>query len=248
MTAQNPGSAILTRITQRERDRLKADLLHCLSETPLYNQLIFRGASALHGVYLHERYSEDLDFFALPALADGFVSAIHEAGIMLEERPNAVPVYACRGAVHMRVELGVDVIAMHYPEEHFLVPQAGIYQAINGETAPVRTYPLPALLARKLRYVMRRRFAVDFYDLWVGLEKHPECAPEMQEIVRRREAGSQGGERYRAEGALANLDGLEATWHNELYALMPCVPAFESVRRDLTHWLPLFEAGRKSLG
>lgn len=245
---QNIGSAILTRITQRERDRLKVTLLQALSGTPLFDQLIFRGASALHGVYLHERYSEDLDFFALPPLAADFVPAFQMAGMLLEERPGAVPVYACRGAVHTRVELGVDVIAMHHPEEAFLVPLSATYQAINGQTAPVRTYPLSALLARKLRYVMRRRYAVDFYDLWIGLEKHPECAPEMQEIVRRREGGMEGGERYQSLGALANLAGLEATWHEELHALMPRVPAFETVRRDLTYWLPLFEAERKSFG
>ena len=63
------GTSILTRIAQRERDGLKVALLSALSTAPLFGQLIFRGASALHGVYLHERYSEDLDFFASPVLA-----------------------------------------------------------------------------------------------------------------------------------------------------------------------------------
>jgi hypothetical protein len=217
-------------------------LLQNLSQTPLIHRLLFRGASALHGVYLHERYSEDLDFFAASELASTAVAAFGAAGLTLEERPDAVPVYVCRGAVHTRVELGVDVIAMHYPEESFLVPETATYRGIAGETATVRTYPLSALLARKLRYAMRRRFAVDFFDLWIGLEKRPECAPEMQEIVRRRELGGAGGERYRAEGAVASFAGLEATWHDELHALMPRVPDYETVRRDLTHWLPLFES------
>jgi len=243
---QNTGTAILTRIAQRERDGLKVTLLRTLSEAPLFCRLIFRGASALHGVYLHERYSEDLDFFAPPAQAADAIALFGSVGILLEKRPEAVPVYARRGAVHERVELGVDVIAMHHPEESFLVPQAATYRGISGETDPVRTYSLPALLARKLRYVLRRRFAVDFYDLWVGSEKHPECAPEMCEIVRRREAGFSSGERYRAGAALANLAGLGATWQDELHALMPRIPPFEVVRRDLARWLPMFEAGEET--
>ncbi len=171
-----------------------------------------------------------------------------DVGIVLEKRQDATPIYVGCGAIHKRIELGVDVIGVHYPEDTFLTPQLAVYCGITDKTAPVRTYPLCALLARKLRYVMRRRFAVDFFDLWIGLEKHPECAPKMQKIVRRRELGGGGGEMYRAEGAQANLAGLEATWHDELHALMPRVPAFETVRRDLSHWLPQFEAERKAFG
>ena len=235
------ASAILTRVAQRERDGLKITLLHTLCATSLFGQLVLRGGSALHGVYLHGRYSEDLDFFASPGLAMNVCTKFGEVGLTLETRQDAAPIYVGRGAVHERVELGIDVIGIHYPEDGFLAPQPAVYRAISGETAPVRTYPLPALLARKLRYVMRRRFAVDFYDLWIGLEKHPECVPEMQEIVRRRELGGGGGEHYHAESALAGLDALEASWHEELAALMPRVPEFGQVRRDLTHWLPLFE-------
>jgi len=244
-SAPDLGTLILTRIAQRERDSLKAAVLRSLHDTSLYGQLIFRGASALHGVYLHERYSEDLDFFAAPELAADACAAFCQAGLSLESRPDAVPVYAHRGAVHERVELGVDVIAAHYPEESFLIPQEAVFRAVTGETAPVRTYSLPALLARKLRYVMRRRYAVDFYDLWIGLEKHPEGAGEMREIVRRRESALTCGGCYRAEAALMNLDSLETTWQAELDALMPRVPAFARVRRDLAHWLLSYEAGEE---
>ena len=240
------ASAILTRVAQRERDRLKIAMLHTLYATSLFGQLLLRGGSALHGVYLHERYSEDLDFFAKPGLAMNVCTQFSSAGIVLETRQDAAPIYVGCGAIHKRVELGVDVIGVHYPEESFLMPQPATYQAINGETAPVRTYTLAALLARKLRYIGRRQFAVDFYDLWIGLEKHPECAPEMQEIVRRREMGVTDTDRYRADVALMGLEALETTWHDELYALMPRVPAFETVRRDLTHWLPMFEVGKES--
>lgn len=235
------ASAILARVAQRERDGLKIAALRRLCATPLFSQLVLRGGSALHGVYLHERYSEDLDFFADPGLAMNVCRVFGEAGLVMEARPDAAPIHVGRGTVHERVELGVDVIGIHYPEEGFLVPCEANYRSITGEMAPVRTYPLPALLARKLRYVMRRRFAVDFYDLWIGLEEHPECSPEMQEIVRRREIGGAGGERYRAEGAMANFAGLEVSWHEELMALMPRVPEFGQVRRDLAHWLPQFE-------
>ncbi len=242
------GSAVSRRIGQRQKDSLKAQLLNFISTTTLYDHLILRSGSALHGVYLHERHTEDLDFFAHPAIAANFFTAFQESGIVLTERPGGItPVYAAPGLAQARIEIGVDVLGMTYPEESFLVPQVQTFRAVSNATAPVRTYTLPALLARKLRYVMWRRYAVDFYDLWIGLEKHPECASEMQEIVRRREIGGAGGEIYWAEGAMANFAGLEETWHDELYTLMPRVPAFETVRRDLSHWLPLFEAERKAI-
>ena len=235
------ASAILTRVAQRERDGLKITLLHTLCATPLFGQLVLRGGSALHGVYLHGRYSEDLDFFANPGLAMNVCTRFGEVGLTLETRTDAAPIYVGQGAVHERVELGIDVIGIHYPEDSFLVPQPAIYRAITGKTAPVRTYPLPALLARKLRYAMRRRFAVDFYDLWIGLEKHPEVAPDIREIVRRREVGVAFHERYQAGTARMGLDALEASWHEELAALMPRVPGFGQVRQSLAYWLPLFE-------
>ena len=238
------GSALSRRIGQRQKDGLKAQFLNSISVTPLYDHLVLRSGSALHGVYLHERYTEDLDFFASPAVAASFLTAFQEAGLLLTERADGIaPVYAAPGLAQARVEIGVDVLGMTYPEESFLAPQQQTFRSLGGATAPVRTYALPALLARKLRYVMWRRYAVDFYDLWIGLEKHPECASEMQEIVQRRELGSAGGERYRAEVAMANFAGLEATWHGELHALMPRVPEYEAVRRNLARWLPLFEAG-----
>ncbi len=236
------GSAISRRIGQRQKEQLKVRFLRLLNATPLYEQLVLRSGSALHGVYLHERYTEDLDFFAPPTIAEDFPAAFHSVGLSLEKRGAGItPVYAAPGLAQGRVEIGVDVLAMSYPEESFLVPETHTFRAVSGETASVRTYTLPALLARKLRYVMWRRYAVDFYDLWIGLDKCPECAPEMREIVRRRELDGTGGERYRAEGAMVNFAGLEASWREELTALMPRVPEFGQVRRDLAHWLPVFE-------
>jgi len=236
------GSAVSRRIGQRQKDQLKVHFLKRLSLTPLFDQIVLRSGSALHGVYLHERYTEDLDFFALPALAHNAQAAFAEVEMVLEHRADGIaPIYAAPGLAQARVEIGVDVLAASYPEESFLVPEPHTFRSVSGETAPVRTYPLPALLARKLRYVMWRRFAVDFYDLWIGLEKHPEAAPDIREIVRRREVGVADKDRYRAEVAQAGLDALKASWHEELAALMPRVPEFQQVRQGLAHWLPLFE-------
>ncbi len=238
----NVGSAISRRIGQRQKNQLKARFLKLLSATPLYDQLILRSGSALHGVYLHERYTEDLDFFAPPVIAEDFPAAFQSIGLCLEKRGEGItPVYVAPGLAQGRVEIGVDVLAASYPEESFLVPEPHLFRAVSGEMAPVRTYPLPALLARKLRYMMWRRYAVDFYDLWIGLEKRPEVAPEMSEIVRQRESGVAFHERYRADTARMGLDALEASWHEELAALMPRVPEFGQVKQALAHWLPQFE-------
>lgn len=237
------GSAVSRRIGQRQKEQLKVHFLKRLSLTSLFDQLVLRSGSALHGVYLHARYTEDLDFFALPALAHNAQAVFAEVGLTLERRADGIaPIYAAPGLAQARVEISVDVLAASYPEESFLAPEPHTFRAVSGETAPVRTYPLPALLARKLRYVMWRRFAVDFYDLWVGLEKHPEVAPDIREIVRRREVGVAFHECYRAGTARMSLDALEASWHEELAALMPRVPEFGQVQRDLAYWLPLFES------
>lgn len=78
------GTSVLIRIAQREQDSLKVGLLSAICTTSLSHQLVFRGASALHGVYLHERYSEDLDFFAAPEIVVNAVAAFDAAGLMLE--------------------------------------------------------------------------------------------------------------------------------------------------------------------
>jgi hypothetical protein len=90
---------ILHRILSRQRTRMIADLLFCISTHPVRSYLALGGPAALHGVYLKGRAIEALDFVGRPGIAlrlpellrqTPFVfKALPEHGFFLVSRPDS---------------------------------------------------------------------------------------------------------------------------------------------------------------
>jgi len=261
MDTQPIGQAIRERIALREMARLQVHFLQRLHGVLLGEQLVFRGGSALHGVYLHKRWSKDLDFFAPVDVASRIRESAAENGLLLEEPmrreeddyaergggrdPNKRPdgtlsVFASPGTVYARVEIRVDVCnrdnTLFPTEERLFVP-------LHGAPVPVRVQRLSELMADKFGCTLRRSKPMDFSDLWLGLNAHQELWNEIRFVMEHKNCGPYDIvplQTFTAGAALANLDKARETWDEKLGKAMSSFPAYDTVRQDLTQWLPFF--------
>lgn len=225
---------IFDRIGTLERTRLQTKFLLSLSALPIWNQLVFRGAVAIHGVWLHGRCSRDLDFLAPPDIKHRFVEIMAEQGLILQKTEEArIPFFSMRGAVFKDIAVGIDVCER---ESADMNPIRAIFTGTGGVKIPVNVMPLPALMAEKLRATSRRARPSDFFDLWLFGQRHPEMVSELQHHLK---VGEVDGEEleYSAEETWAHLLKAEQWWSKDLIAFMPKVPPFETVCIDLERFI-----------
>ncbi len=255
------GLGILQRVAMREMARLQSHFLSELNRLPLGEQLVFRGGAALHGVYLGGRWSKDLDFFAPPEIAFGIRAIAAEQGLLLEEPPKVIEegytlrghkrdptarpdgtlsVFALPGTVHSRVEIRVDVCS----RDNTLFPvERQMFVPLSYPPVSVRVQRLSELMADKFGCVLRRSKAMDFLDLWYGLNARPDLKDEIRDVMERKDCGPYDIvplQTFTTEAALAHLENTEETWDEKTSTALSTPPSFDRVREDLTVWLPFF--------
>ncbi|MFQ5814835.1 MAG: nucleotidyl transferase AbiEii/AbiGii toxin family protein, partial [Anaerolineae bacterium] len=165
-----------------EREYVILCVLDGLARAPiLAKHLVFKGGTALYQLYFPDwRYSEDLDFSALPGLdidplADaltGWFALVQQAwGVTLSVRR----LHRANGAARLRVQF---VGPLNFPnlllmdftlDEPVILPP--VHRSVVGTLfdAPcptVQTYTLEELLAEKLRSILQRGKSRDYYDVW----------------------------------------------------------------------------------
>jgi len=238
---ENPslGRTIFNRIGTLERTRLQTRCLLALSATPVWNQLVFRGGVALHGVYLHGRCSRDLDFMAPAAIAERFVELLAEQGIALQKGEDEfVPFFSMQGTVFKDIAVGIDVCAREPSKTTWEYAQ---FQGVGGGTVPVHVLPLVHLIGQKLSTTSMRAQPSAFYDIWLFSKQRPDLLPEL---VRLLQVGEVAGKKlgFRAEQTWLHFQTLRKEWHEELIPFMARVPSFETVERDFARILELLDA------
>lgn len=225
---------IFDRIATLERTRLQTQFLLALSALPVWEQLVFRGAVAIHGVWLHGRCSQDLDFVAPSAIKKRFVEIVAEQGMTLQKPEEArIPYFAMQGTVFKDIAIGIDVCERELADMN---PIRAVFTGAGGVKIPVNVMPLPALMAEKLRATSRRARPSDFFDLWLFGQKHPEMLPALQ---RHLSIGEVDGEEleYSAEETWTHFLEAEEWWNKGLIASVSKVPLFETVRPDMERFL-----------
>lgn len=229
------GRVIFNRIGTLERTRLQTRCLQALSVTSVWNQLVFRGGVALHGVYLHGRCSRDLDFLAPAEVQERFVEILAAQGIALQKKEEGrLPFFPMQGTVFKDIAVGIDVCAFRASDANSV---SGVFLGADRTKIPVRVLALVPQMAEKLRATSRRARAADFYDVWLFVQKQPDLLPELGHIVRFGEVDDQPNW-FDQHESWSHLQELRTSWHEELISLMPKVPSFETVERD---WSCLIE-------
>lgn len=190
---QNKAREVRVRDQQIEKDYILSWILQGISQhEQLSKSITFKGGTVLKKVYFEDyRFSEDLDFTLLDNdisneqifewFSDVFEYIQEEANIPLEIIDNnehedgGVNFYISYvgplGGLGANKKVKVDI-----SRSELLVFDPVMKEAILGyadqEKHELLCYPLEEVLVEKMRSVMQRMQARDFYDIWYLLEIH----------------------------------------------------------------------------
>ena len=137
-----------------------------MSGAPLARQATFGGGTALSAVYLHHRFSEDLDFFlpreASPVEVRALSRTLRQAGFSTEARPQ--PMRQSLVLVSGRREVGHIDLA-HFPYDPIGRPT--LWQGLKVDS-------LLDMAVNKVQAILTRARERDFVDLYFLLNEGPE--------------------------------------------------------------------------
>lgn len=165
-----------------EREYVILCVLDGLTSAPiLAHHLVFKGGTALRQLYFPDwRYSEDLDFSALPGLDNDILSSAVTDWFALVQRAWGITLsvrrlHRANGAARLRVQFVgplafPNLLLMDFTlDEPVTLPP--VHRPVVGSPfdAPcptVQAYALEELLAEKLRSILQRAKSRDYYDVW----------------------------------------------------------------------------------
>lgn len=169
------GRDISRRILVRERSRLQTRFLDRLRELPCYPFLTLTGGAALHGAYLHGRWSDALEFEAPTVVAKRFMSMSEALGPSLQQKEDHF-VFTERIAVAREVRITVAVVPRRAlpppPEERRFVDASG--RSVLARVSPVKE--IVRGMVADLRVKPR---AVDLLDIWLYARSGEEAAKRL---------------------------------------------------------------------
>jgi uncharacterized protein len=229
----------------QERDYIQVLLLYLLYSRT--QAMIFKGGTALRLVYRGNRYSEDLDFNAMPDLPSNQLSwqktvdALHSYGITASIRQEWVsqasysfdvsyqgPLYDGRDRSKGKIRIDLNLRQEAAQSQRVL---------LNPEYDDLPPFVLTALapeylLAEKIRALLVRGKPRDVYDIWLLLQKG---VPADLELIASRLA------LYNLpltrQGLLDALETACASWERDLKALLPQWISWDVVSPDLAAWV-----------
>lgn len=190
---QNKAREVGVRDQQIEKDYILSWILQGIAQHELLSKaIVFKGGTVLKKVYFADyRFSEDLDFTLLDNeisnekifewFAEVFEYVRDEANIPLEIIDNNVHedggIYFYISYVGPLGGLGANKkVKVDISKSETLVFDPVLKEAFPGytdqEEHELLCYPLEEVLVEKMRTVMQRMQARDFYDIWYLLEIH----------------------------------------------------------------------------
>ena len=245
---QNKAREIGVRDQQIEKDYILSWILQGISQhEQLSTTIVFKGGTVLKKVYFEDyRFSEDLDFTLLDNdisndqifewFSEVFEYIRDEANIPLEIIDNNdhedgginfyISYVGPLGGLGANKRVKVD-ISRSEQLQFEPVMQGTFLGYSDQEEHMLLCYPLEEVLVEKLRSVMQRMQARDFYDIWYLLEIH-----EMDVAFYSIE--------FRAKCESKKIDS--ADFHNKLEQRMPQYKGrWEKSMSEQIHNLPDFE-------
>ena len=243
---------------QIEKDYVLSWILKGVAQHEKLKQtIVFKGGTVLKKVYFEDyRYSEDLDFTLLESsitrvqifewFGEIFERVKEEANIPLEiiddnEHENGginfyIGYTGPLGGQGSNKKVKIDVSRSEKLEfEPVLLPVFVGYSDI--EDHELLCYRLEEVLIEKLRSVMQRMQARDFYDIWYLLEQH-----QMEiEFYRSEFAGKCAAKNLNPadfpKKLAERLPGYRGRWQGSLAGQIQNLPSFEQVVREVNRHL-----------
>jgi predicted nucleotidyltransferase component of viral defense system len=248
-------------VGQAEHEYVLLCALDALSQTPLLSETFcLKGGTALRQLYFPDwRHSVDLDFTVLPAfpaerLRAGLMAWFEQTGQIHGIQISLRSLHKANGAARARAtflgplrhpnRLFLDVTL---DEPVILQPQRRpIVATLFPDPRPqVLTYALEEILAEKLRSILQRAKARDYYDVWQLLNEKGDAFDSRTTLrVFREKCRHKGLPEASAQDLLSPIphQAASAYWSQELIGQIPAgpLPPWTSVTADLNHLLADF--------
>ena len=255
---QRKAREVGVRDQQIEKDYILSWILYGISNNGnLSNKLVFKGGTVLKKIYFDDyRFSEDLDFTLLDDqinneqifawFAKAFEYIKDEANISLaiidnnQHEDGGINFYISYSgplggqAANKKVKIDISKTEqLQYPP--VLLPAIIGYSDI--EEHQLLCYSLEEVLIEKLRSVMQRMQARDFYDIWFLLEQHDmDAAFHTKEFQQKCASKNLKAEDFHKKLS-DRLPQYKGRWQNSLSEQIKDLPSFEKVEREVQRHL-----------
>lgn len=251
---QNKARAVVVRDQQIEKDYILSWILQGVAENEnLAKALVFKGGTVLKKAYFEDyRFSEDIDFTLLNDkitnnqifqwFEEIFEYIQEEANIPLEIIDNNEhedgginfyisyigPLGGQRNNKRVKVDISRTEILVFAP-----VSQKMILNYTDQEEHKLLCYPLEEVLVEKLRSVMQRMQARDFYDIWYLLEIHGmDVNFYINEFKKKCESKGLNPSEFHKKMEL-RLPQYKGRWQNSMNDQIKDLPDFDKVEREI---------------
>jgi len=246
---QKKARAVGVRDQQIEKDYILAWLLQGVAmHKELSKTIVFKGGTVLKKVYFEDyRFSEDLDFTLLDDKISNqqifnyfneiFEYVREEANIPLEiiddneHKDGGINFYISYigplGGMGTNKRVKVD-ISKSEKLQFEPISRAVLLTYTDQEEHKLLCYTLEEILVEKLRSVMQRMQARDFYDIWYLLEVHRlDLEFYVNEFIAKCES--------------KEINPNEARWQRSMKEQIQDLPEFEQVERETMRHLKRLE-------
>jgi len=165
---------------QVEQDLLLSQLICLIAhDNYLGDELVFRGGTCLHKLYLQpaRRYSEDLDYVRATAggigKVTGAISAIgadlgYDVRTKISAQPKVYLRYTAESGTTRKIKVEVNTHERSPATSTVRMPYQVTSNWWSGQ-ADVHTFSPAELVATKIRALYQRRKGRDLYDMWLAL-------------------------------------------------------------------------------
>jgi len=241
-----------------EKDYVLTWMLLAIANSPLHDQLAFKGGTAIKKVYEPDyRFSEDLDFTLLEGISNEnliieieslFPWLRREVNITLtvrrvETRQTGNPALYLNYIGPLRGDLSSRFFKTDFTRDEVLLfplveaPLQVPYSDCQGQTETLRVYSPEEILTEKLCALLGRTEPRDLYDIHYMLAHRLADAEAVSFRL---------GEKMAHKGldpaVLGNLLARKQTtfqrlWEPRLRGQMPDLPHFDAVIRETNRWL-----------
>jgi predicted nucleotidyltransferase component of viral defense system len=176
-----------------EKDYMLALVLRLVSRSPLGEELVFKGGTAIHHCYLEQqRFSEDLDFSSRrrPVSFEDVREVLTGVDYLTIKKHYQSPatikierlLYTGPIGFPNSIKLDIDVL------QNVLLPVQKIpYRTAWGVEFPVRVMDIREICAEKIRATSDRARYRDFFDVYLILKTHKLDIREILGYIRQKE-------------------------------------------------------------
>jgi uncharacterized protein len=247
---------------QIEKDYVLSWVLRGIAlHTRLSTIMVFKGGTVLKKVYFEDyRFSEDLDFTLIENFTNEQIFTwFNEAFLLIKESANIslsivesklhedggvnfyINYMGPLGGAGSNKKIKIDLARSEKLEFPTVIrPAITLYSDLQDHPYELLCYSLEEIMVEKLRAVMQRTQARDFYDIWYLTERH-DVEPEyhMAEFRRKCELKNQvPGEFFKK--LEEKIPSYRGQWKKSLENQIKDLPDFDGVEREVLRNLKNF--------